>query len=448
MGRIMIAGTGSGCGKTTITCAVLQALKNRGYHVTSFKCGPDYIDPMFHSRIIGAAARNLDQFFCDKDTLNTLLSENTGEIAVIEGVMGFFDGAGEKGSSMQVARDTKTPVVLVIDCKGMAQSIGAIMHGFLTYQAPNQVKGFFFNRLPESLVPMVKQLCHQMHTAYLGRFPYVREGAVESRHLGLVTAGEIKDLQKKMQILAEAAEQNLCMDKLLELAMQEERVEYRPVTVPTLAAPGQVRIGVARDEAFCFYYEDNLTLLKKLGCEICFFSPLRDKHLPQSLQGLILPGGYPELYGEQLAGNMSLKEDILKHLEEKMPTMAECGGFLYLQDSLEDAEGNSYKMVGYFRGKGFPVGKLTRFGYVRMTAGEDNLLCKKGEELTAHEFHYWDCTENGQDFLARKSTGNKEYTCGFANEWLYAGFPHFYLYGNRGAAERFVKACMAHTRQG
>lgn len=435
--RILIAGTASGSGKTTVTCAILQALVNRGLKVVSFKCGPDYIDPMFHSRIIGTESRNLDSFFCNRDTLNTLLQRNAGELSVIEGVMGFYDGVGERGSSYQVSEETETPVVLVLDCHGMGQSLGAVMKGFLTFREPNRIAGFIFNRLSERMEPVARELCRELGTEYYGRLPYLPEAAVESRHLGLVTAGEIQNLQDKMQLLAEAAEQYIRLDALAELAETAGTPEYREIKPGNTVA--HTRIAVARDEAFCFYYEDNLMLLRKLGCEIIPFSPLHDTALPENIGGLILPGGYPELYAEQLAANSRMRRAIREAVQGGLPTIAECGGFLYLGQSLRTADGAVYEMAGALDGEGFPTGKLQRFGYVTLTAQRDNLLSAAGETLTAHEFHYWDSTAPGDAFTAAKASTGAAYPCAMATATLYAGFPHFYLWGNIGAARRFVK---------
>jgi len=437
--RIMIAGTSSGSGKTTVTCAILQALVNRGLRVVSYKCGPDYIDPMFHSRIIGTESRNLDSFFCERDTLNTLLFRNDGELSVIEGVMGFYDGAGERGSSYQVSGETETPVVLVLDCHGMGQSLGAVMKGFLTFREPNRIAGFLFNRLSERIEPVARELCRELGKEYFGRLPYLPEAEVESRHLGLVTAGEVRDLQGKMQLLAGAAERTICLDALLELANSAGVPEYEQVKIPDGLPSKHPRIAAARDEAFCFYYEDNLLLLRDLGCEIVPFSPLRDAYLPDKISGLILPGGYPELYAEALSANVSMRESIREALQGGLPTIAECGGFLYLGKTLRTVDGKIYEMAGALDGEGFPTDKLQRFGYVTMTAQRDNLLCAAGETLTAHEFHYWDSTVPGEDFMATKVSSGASYPCAVATETLYAGFPHFYLWGNINAARKFVQ---------
>ncbi len=440
MNRIMIAGTNSGCGKTTVTCALLQALVNRGITASSFKCGPDYIDPMFHSKIIGINSRNLDSMFCGRNTLNFLLSKAQSDISVIEGVMGYYDGVGEKNSSCQVAFETETPVIIVIDCKGMSMSIGAVMKGFLTFRTPNNICGFIFNRLPESLVDTAKNLCAKMNVEYLGRFPFSKDCVIESRHLGLVNDMKIGELKTKMQRLSELAEENLLIDKIINISQKAKDVEFNDIIINKFADKA-IRIAVASDEAFCFFYEDNLDILRELGCDIVKFSPLRDNKLPEKISGLILVGGYPELYAEKLSENKSMLWDIRNKIISGLPTIAECGGFMYLHKYIESADGKLFDMVGVIDGKAYKTDRLRRFGYINMTAERNNLLCKKGGVIKAHEFHYWDSTDCGGGFTAVKASSGLKYSCIHSNENLYAGFPHLYFYSDPLIAENFVKRC-------
>lgn len=440
MKRILIGGTHSGCGKTTVTCAILQALCHRGLSGASFKCGPDYIDPMFHQTIIGTDSYNLDSFFCNDDTLRSLLWENSqsAELSVIEGVMGFYDGANGKGSAYSVSQITDTPSIIVIDCKGMQDSIGAVMQGFLSYQQPNQIAGFLFNRLPESLIPFVKNLCEKLNTRYFGCLPRTSI-TIESRHLGLVTAAEVEHLKEKMQALGELAEQHILLDDLLALGERPFPKGVSPVLLPVSCSRPLV-IAVAKDRAFCFTYNENLSLLKKLGCELKFFSPMKDKHLPEHTCGLLLSGGYPELYAEELSENTAMRQEILQALQTGMPVIAECGGFLYLHRALQTKDGAAFPMVGWIDGEAFPTERLQRFGYITMTAQQDTLFCNAGETIKGHEFHYWDSTACGEAFLAKKTNG-KSWYCGHSTKTSYAGFPHFYFYANTHMAERFVQQC-------
>ena len=434
MRRFLIAGTGSGCGKTTVTCAILQALVSRGVQTASFKCGPDYIDPMFHREVIGTPAHNLDPFFCSGQALCELLARYGSEVNVLEGVMGLYDGGDT--SAHAVSMHTQTPVILVINCRGMSDSIGAVMQGFLRYQAPNRIAGFIFNRLPEKLIPLAKRLCEELGTQYFGCLP--NAPTFESRHLGLVTAQEIGDLRQKLHALGELAERCIDLDALLSLEAAALPA-FTPLVPSASAAP--CVIAVARDSAFCFTYAENLDVWRDMGCEIRFFSPLTDGSLPEC-DGLYLPGGYPELHAKALSRNVGMRADIRAAIRSGMPVIAECGGFLYLHETLTVSDGETYPMVGCIPGNAYPMGRLQRFGYITMTAQTDSLLCRRGAHLTAHEFHYWESEHPGTAFHAVKPDG-RTWDCAHAGKRLYAGFPHLYWYEDRTCAERFVRACKA-----
>ena len=442
MRRIVIGGTHSGCGKTTVTCAVLSALKARGLTVASFKCGPDYIDPMFHRSIIGTEAHNLDSFFCRDDLLRQLLYENgrNADISVIEGVMGFYDGADGRGSAHSVSVVTENPAVITVDCKGAGESIGAVVKGFLEYRTPNRIKGFIFNRLPERLAPMAKRICDDLGTEYFGFLPSDCP-SISSRRLGLVTADEIKDLKEKMSELGRAAEKNIIIDKLIEVSEAHfpEFVQQKVNGLPYGETP---MIAVAKDRAFCFIYSDNISLLEKLGCTVRYFSPLEDKELPDGCSGIILSGGYPELYAEKLSHNTTMLGSIKRAVSSGMPTIAECGGFMYLHERLRTSEGCEYPMAGVIGGTAFETERLQRFGYITMTSSGDCLICGKGDSFPAHEFHYWDSTDCGDGFEAVKKDG-RSWKCVHSSPTLYAGFPHLYFYADVSIAERFAAACAA-----
>ncbi|MCR4861824.1 MAG: cobyrinate a,c-diamide synthase [Ruminococcus sp.] len=435
MRRIIIGGTKSGCGKTTVTCALLAALKRRNMDVSAFKCGPDYIDPMFHRKVIGVTSHNLDCFFCGSDTLLALLDEYGGksDVSVIEGVMGFYDGTN--GSAHSLSEITETPAIIVIDCKGMSDSIGAVMSGFLNYR-PNRIAGFIFDRLPEKLIPLAERLCTELGTEYFGCLPK-SDITIESRHLGLVTADEIADIQTKLSSLGELAEKYICLDKIINCC-DAPLPGYTPLKVPFFCKSPE--IAVARDSAFCFIYQENIELLEKMGCRIMYFSPLSDSEVPKA-DGLILSGGYPELYAEKLSNNRSMLESVKKCITGGMPVIAECGGFMYLHDSLTDKSGTVYPMAGVITGSTFPTDKLQRFGYITLNAKSDNILCGQGGMLRAHEFHYWDSTSCGSGFTAEKSDG-RTWDCCHSGMNIYAGFPHIYFYSDIASAKRFVKKCI------
>lgn len=437
--RVILAGTNSGCGKTTVSCAILQSLVNRGLKVGAFKCGPDYIDPMFHSRIIGAKSSNLDLHFFSENTLKFLLAKNAADrdVSILEGVMGFYDGMGltsTRASTYEVAKVTDSPVILVVPAKGASLSILAAIQGFLNFYPENHIQGIILNQCTEMTYHVLEKAIEERFSIRaFGYLPKLPDCALESRHLGLVTAAEITDLKEKLQIMAQQAEKTIDLEGILALAKQALPVTYEQILLPKRKP---VRIAVARDKAFCFYYEDSLEALKDMGAELVDFSPLHDKALPENIHGLYLGGGYPELYAEKLSENLTMRQSIAEKLKQGTPCIAECGGFMYLTQAI----GND-PMTGSLEGICFNREKLTRFGYVTLKAKQDNLLCKAGEEIAAHEFHHWDCTISGNCFTATKTNG-RSWDCGIATENLYAGYPHFHFYSNLAFAENFYKACM------
>lgn len=440
MRRVLIAGTGSGCGKTTVTCALLSALIQNHNQVAAFKCGPDYIDPMFHREIIGAASCNLDSFFCGRDTIRYLLERNgkNADISVIEGVMGFYDGGA--ASAHAVSQITDTPVILVLDCKGMQDSLGAVMQGYLQYDIPNHINGFLFNRLPVRLIPFAKELCSKLHTEYFGCLP-AQKFSIESRHLGLVTTDEIADLKSKLLALGTAAAEYIELEKILALENKPVPAYHSP-QIPHLSSSPV--IAVAKDRAFCFQYPENLQLLEEMGCIIKFFSPMLDDGPPDA-DGLILCGGYPELYADCLSQNISMLRAVREKILGGMPVIAECGGFMYLHSSLRTKDG-VYSMANVISGEAYPTDRLNRFGYLTMTAVSDQLLCAAGDTLRAHEYHYWDSTSCGTGFHAAKQDG-RAWDCVHTSKTMYAGFPHLYFYSDIQTAFRFVQAAKQYGEQ-
>ncbi len=438
--RILLAGAGSGCGKTTMTCAILQALADRGADAVAFKCGPDYIDPMFHRRITFSGG-NLDPFFFSPDTLNYLLDKyGSGHaVSVIEGVMGYYDGLGlsDEASTSTVARATGTPVVLVLNAKGASRSLLAQLEGFLRFLPDSGIRGVIFNRCSPSLYPLLAEAVKERfgeEVRPLGYLPPMPDCSLESRHLGLVTAAEVADLEDKLHTLSLQAEKSLDLDGLLDLGRSAPEVSFTPPKLPEKRE--KVRIAVARDNAFCFYYEESLDLLREMGAELVPFSPLTDAALPENIQGLYLGGGYPELYAEELSRNKAMLASVREALASGLPTIAECGGFMYLTEAID-----GHPMAGVLPGSCRDTGKLTRFGYVNLAAGEDNLLCRAGESIPAHEFHHWDCTDPGAKFTAAKPSG-RHWACAQASGRLYAGFPHFHFLANPSFAENFYDTCL------
>ncbi len=439
MDRIMISGVSSGCGKTTVVCAVLQALVNRGLKTGAFKCGPDYIDPMFHSRIIGAKSANLDLHFFSENTLRFLLAKNAAgcDVSVIEGAMGFYDGAGLttwKTSAYELALVTKTPVVLVVNARGAALSVLAVIEGFLRFRPESGIRGVILNQCTAmTYASLSAAIEERFGIRCFGFLPRLDECVLESRHLGLVTAAEIEGLREKMQTLAAQAEKTLDIDSLLSLGREAPPLHYAPIVLPRKE---KIRLAVARDNAFCFYYEDSLDAVREMGGELVPFSPIADGALPENIDGLYLGGGYPELYAKELGENASMRASVRAALERGVPCIAECGGFMYLTEAIGDEP-----MAGFLPGTCFDTGKLTRFGYVTLRAKKDNLLCRAGGEIAAHEFHHWDCTCPGDAFAAEKPTGRR-WECAAASDTLYAGYPHFHFYSNLEFLYSFYDACI------
>ena len=452
--RILLAAGSSGSGKTLITCGLLEALVERGLKTASFKCGPDYIDPMFHSRVIGTKSRNLDTFFTGSEVTKYLLTRNARdcEIAVMEGVMGFYDGVAgttTTASAYDLAKVTDTPVILIVNSRGMSVSLAAYVKGFLEYKKDSHIKGVIFNQMSPMLYPRMKKLLEEeLGVAVLGYVPKVEDCVIESRHLGLVLPDEIPELKDRLHKLAGVLEETLDIDRILELAGEApDLLDAKPESVTDFRLSEPVRIGVAEDEAFCFFYADNFRLLGEMGAEIVPFSPMEDKQLPDDLDGLLLYGGYPELNGKKLEQNTTMKDMIREKLKAGMPCMAECGGFMYLHEEMEGMDGNFYQMAGMIPGKAYRTPKLSRFGYVTLTQKKPALGMEDFGEIPAHEFHYFDSENCGGDFHAAKPESKRGWDCIHGTDTMLAGFPHLYYYGNPEVPKAFLKKCLAYKKQ-
>lgn len=443
----MIAGTSSGSGKTLVTCGILQALVNRGMKVSSFKCGPDYIDPMFHSKVIGTRSRNLDSFFVDDDVLRYLFcrSAEGSDVSVIEGVMGFYDGktaADSSGSSCDISLKLDTPVVLTVDCRGSSLSCIPIIKGFMEYQE-NNIAGVILNNMGGSIFPSIRdRIESELDVKVIGHVPKLKDIGLESRHLGLVMPSEIDDLKDQLNRLADILEGTLDLDMLMATASSASDLEYEVPEHRRL--DGRVRIGIASDEAFCFNYEDNLELLEECGAELVEFSPMHDRELPEGISGIVLYGGYPELHAEELSGNTGMLESIRNSISDGMPCLAECGGFMYLHRRMEDPDGRFWNMADVIHYDTFNRHRLSRFGYVTMTPrGEGSVL--PGTGIKGHEFHHWDSEDPGNDWNAVRSNGDA-YACMHESGNLTAGYPHLYYYSNPDFPYGFLKRCEGYGR--
>ena len=479
-----------------ITCALLEALKERGLRPRAFKCGPDYIDPMFHRTVLELPSRNLDGFFSGPEDLRRLYADGMagGGVAVVEAAMGIYDGLGgirEEGSAYDTACALDLPVLLVVDAHGMGRSLLPLLAGFLQYDREKRIAGVMLNQISGAFFQRVKPVIQEeLGVPVLGFLPRLPALSLESRHLGLKLPEEIQDMRERIRKAARELEQGTEMERVLEIACVRDgypagsmtaggnpgcmgadlsgaeasgRAESAPApgrtpahwgssaasgapAAPSAPVPAlsPVRIGVARDEAFCFYYEENLRLLEGLGAELVPFSPLHDPRLPEGLHGLILGGGYPELYAAQLEENASMRESVRAAIAGGIPSLAECGGFLYLHQTLRDETGAAHAMCGVLPGSCFYTGKLVRFGYLSLEAAEGQKhaagLLRPGGQVKGHEFHYYDSQDNGRDCIARKPVSGQSWACVHSGPHFFWGFPHLYYPSCPEFAERFVEA--------
>ena len=470
--RFMIAAPSSGSGKTLITCGLLRLLTRRGLKISSFKCGPDFIDPMFHTKVLGTKSRNLDTFFTGDAVTRYLLEKNAAgtDLAVMEGVMGYFDGMGMESSragASDLAGVTDTPVILIIPAKGASRSLLAMIKGFLDFQEKKNIRGVILNRVNAMIYPRLKAMIEgELDVQVIGYVPPLTDCVLESRHLGLLMPDEIESLQEKLDTLADHLEKSIDVDGLLRLADEAPDLDEQSDLSAweklfseragrwqkTAGRSGtRLRIGLAKDEAFCFFYEDNLQLLREMDAELVEFSPIHDRQLPEKLDGLLLHGGYPELYCRELEANSSMRAAVRDAIEQGLPTMAECGGFLYLHDTLEDSEGKVWHMAGVLPEKAFYTGHLNRFGYMTLTEGSMfGVGPEEMGEIRSHEFHYYESADPGSEFFARKPVGNRSWRCILAwhgTRELTAGFPHLYYHAAPGIPAAFLEQAERYHRQ-
>ena len=515
MAGVMIAAPGSGSGKTMVTCGLLTLLKRKGYNPAAFKCGPDYIDGLFHRRVLGVENGNLDSFFETGTHMRHKLSRSMEHhFVVAEGVMGYFDGLGGvsvQGSSFEIGRILGLPAILVVDGRGASVSLMALIQGFLECDTAlldgekkthskagcdaekyhekkahelhrhiygtsgclgnrdenNNIGGIFFNRMSPMIYNRIKPMVEErFQVPVIGYLPELNFLQVGSRHLGLVLPDEIDGIRQQLEQLADRMDDNLEWEPLLKIAA-DAGGQDRAVPVREEAGAGQetgnaagikpgnelgnkpgniphFRLGIARDEAFCFYYEDNLKAMEQAGARLVYFSPLHQKQLPEGLDGLILGGGYPENHGEALAANRTMRDSVAAAAASGMPILAECGGYLYLLDSLEGADGTVYPMAGVLKGRGYRAGKTGRFGYITLEPNRCLPYLQEGEEIKGHEFHYWDCDCGEDEFCmtAVKPKGGRSWPCMRTEKQVMAGFPHLYYPSCPGLVRRFAGQCV------
>lgn len=454
----MITAASSGSGKTMITCGLLELFKRKGLNPLACKCGPDYIDGLFHKQVLELEGMNLDSYFEAPEELRDKYSRlSKGHLPVVEGVMGYFDGLGgstTRASSWEVAHILDLPAVLVVDARGASVSLAAVIKGFLEFERPmgSQIKAVIFNRISPMLYPRIRELVErETGIRAAGFVPELDFLKVGSRHLGLVLPEEIAGLREQMNRLGKCLEETIDWEFLEELGAEKEGRDAleEENTEASCTAAFSFRLGIAMDEAFCFYYQDNLRLLERLGGELVYFSPIHDRSLPEQLDGLILGGGYPELYCEALSLNESMRESVKKAAEGGLPVLGECGGYLYLLEELEAEDGRIWPMTGVLKGKGYKKGKNSRFGYIGVEAEKDSLYLKPGEQIRGHEFHYWDCEVLEEEWVmrAKKPVGNRSWPCIRIKNQVMAGFPHLFYPSCPAFAVRFAKACVRYKRK-
>ena len=443
--RILVAAPGSGSGKTLLTTGLLTLFQNRGIRCRSFKCGPDYIDPMFHKYVLGIDSCNLDSFFLPQEELRALFQKRAAdaELSILEGVMGYYDGIGGNStaaSTYEVAKITDTPVILVLDGKGSSLSLAAQVKGFLDYRKDSHICGVILNKTNKMVGERLRPEIEKLGVRYLGAVPVCETMDIKSRHLGLTMPQEQSELRGHLNAFAKQLEEYLDVDGILELAgcsgeklpeagkteqsnqtdlNQEETKQDEIRPIDSESEPPTRRMAVAMDKAFCFYYQENLDFLRQHGWELIPFSPLHDAALPEQVHAILLGGGYPELYAKELSANEPMLASIRNAHAEGIKILAECGGFLYLQEHLEDEMGNCWPMVGLIHADGFRTEKLGRFGYISLT--QNGAVRIKG-----HEFHYWESTAPGSAFRAEKPQSDRGWDCMYRTDSLLAGFPHLY----------------------
>ena len=421
MARLVIAGTHSGAGKTTTAIGLMAAFARRGLRVQPYKAGPDYIDPTWHTAVTGVASRNLDLWMLTKATVKRLASR-PADLSIIEGVMGLFDGPG---STAELARLLKAPVVLVVDGHGMAGSAAAVVRGFEVLQRGVNVAGVIFNRISSAghyqlLRQAVEAHCRARVFGYL---PIDDQLRLPERHLGLVPAHEAGRIDSLADRLISHLEKTVDLDAVLQSSRHAPRAATEAPPTPPPPHNPRARIAVARDDAFCFYYEDNLDLLRSLGAEIVFFSPLIDRHLPPDVGAVYFGGGFPELFDEQLHASPLAAE------LQGLPIYAECGGLMFLN------------MLGVVPGSVTMTDRLQHFGYCE-AEGRGSFLIRPGETVRGHEFHYshWDGEGQSPAVTARRRRTKSERPEGFAAGQIHASYVHVHFHGCPWLAKRLVDA--------
>lgn len=447
--RLVIAATQSGSGKTTIVTGILAALRARGMKVQSYKVGPDYIDPGYHKLASGRNAHNLDSWLVGENKISDIFvtSSKGADIAIIEGVMGLYDG-GSNGisSTAEIAKKLQAPVLLVIDAKSMGDSAAAIALGFKMYDKDVNIAGVILNRLgSNSHEQLISEALERLDIRLYGAVRRNNNLHMPERHLGLLPTTE-NDAMSTVKLIGDNIAAQTDIDGMVKLALQAP-----PITsgfYDKLCKGRSIRIAVADDEAFSFYYPESMAVLEGLGAELVRFSPLNDKILPENIAGIILGGGFPEIFAARLAENTTMRDSIRAAAAQHMPIYAECGGFMYLTQAIYDFAGQSYSMVGLIPAECRMEDKLQTVGYVEAEANCDNIFMKAGAKLRGHEFHFsvmaqFDEKKFPWAFTFEKKRTRSVYPAGYAKDNILASYLHIHFAGNVPAAENFLASCRA-----
>jgi cobyrinic acid a,c-diamide synthase len=445
----MIAGPSSGVGKTMVSLSIMAALRNRGLAVQPFKCGPDFIDGGHHARVCGRTSRNLDGWMLSADANREIFARAAAgaDVCVVEAMMGLFDradGKSEQGSSAEIAKWLDLPVVLVVDASAMARSAAALAHGFESFDPALTIAGVIFNNVggPAHYTMLKDAIETSTRAKPLGYLPREQAIHIPERYLGLFTAAEDCISDSMLSVLAELAESTIDLDQLIECAAWISPGEASIAHGHTSRARSSIRLGIARDKAFCFYYEDNFDALQRAGAQIVEFSPLADSALPGAIDGLYLGGGYPELYAQRLAENRNMLSTVRQAAQAGLPIYAECGGLMYLAQEIVTKDGTSFPMTAVFPLRVQMAGRLVNFGYSEVCFTSECLLGPAGTKARGHSFHCSNVIETGRIehvYRTRNAVSGSEEAEGFCLNNVLASYIHLHFLSNPGLACAFVK---------
>ncbi|WP_071394794.1 cobyrinate a,c-diamide synthase [Bacillus tuaregi] len=453
--RIVIAGTGSGVGKTTLTLGLMSALVKRGLKVQGFKCGPDYIDPSYHTAVTHRASRNLDSWMLSHETVLDIFTYGSrgADISIIEGVMGFFDGKSPEsngGSTAEISILTNSPVLLVVNCASMARSAAAIVKGFQLFAEKTDIAAVIANKVgSEGHFQLVKKAIElECHIPVIGYLKRELEMEIPERHLGLIPSIERGELTPFFNRIGDIVSETIDLDLLLELAAAEPLVVKNKPSLFEKKQEKLLKMAVARDAAFNFYYPENLEMLEANGVELLYFSPLANEELPMDAAGLYLGGGFPEEFAHVLEENRKTKESIKSAIEAGLPTLAECGGFMYLTDFIETTEKKEYQMVGLIPGKVKMKSTLAALGYREISGLNNNFLLKK-QKARGHEFHYSTFLPEKEDYRYAYKVKDRRGVVeeGYLKSNLVAGYTHLHFGSHPALVENWVEKCLEYKAE-